>query len=120
MNYRNNAEKSLKRAQGELDSDSPTRVRYGALELRMALEGLIYDRASLYKEELSGKELNTWQPKQLLELLLELDPAADKNCSVSAGIEETPGKPSKDIRFLGTDRVLTLKEIKKYIRNKGI
>lgn len=119
MNYRNEARKATGRAKLELDSCDDHRLRYAALELRMALEDLIYERASLYKAELSGKKLSTWQPKKLLNLLLEIDPYADKSSSLSVGIEEKYGKPAKEMTSIGKDRVLGLGEIKKYYDRLG-
>ena len=119
MNYRNEARKALGRAKQELNSYDDLRLQYAALDLRMALESLIYERASLYKEELSGKKLSTWQPGKLLSLLLEVDPSADKSGNLSIGLEEEYGKPAKIMKPLGLERVLTLGEIKKYYDRIG-
>jgi hypothetical protein len=59
MNYRNEAKNALRRAKQEINNSDAYRLRYTALELRMALESLIYERAALYKEELSNKSLST-------------------------------------------------------------
>jgi hypothetical protein len=114
MDYRSEAKNSLRRAKHEIDKGDDERLKYAALELRMALESLIYKRASLYSEELSGKKLSTWQPKILLELLLKIDPNADKSTSVSYGIEEEQGKSAQTMTPLGNERVLSLAEIKRY------
>ncbi|MFZ2311855.1 MAG: hypothetical protein WAV82_04480 [Methylobacter sp.] len=119
MDYRNEARKVLERAKQELDSSDDHRLRYAALDLRMALESLIYERASLYKEELSGKKLSTWQPGKLLSLLLEVDPYVDKSGDLSFGLEEEYGKPAKMMKPLGRERVLSLGEIKKYYDRIG-
>lgn len=119
MDYRSEARKSLARAKLELDSSNEHRLRYAALELRMALEALIYEKAGQYKEELCDKKLSTWQPKVLLDLLLEIDPYADKSTSLAVGIEEEYGKPAKQMTLLGKDRVLGLGEIKKYYARLG-
>lgn len=119
MNYRNIARDALERAKLELDKSDDYRLRYSALELRMALESLIYERAGRYTEELSSKKLSTWQPHKLLSLLLEIDPYADKTSSISIGTQEEYGKPAKDMRFLGKARVLSLIEIKKYYDRLG-
>ncbi len=85
----------------------------------MSLEGLVYERATLYNKELSNKKLNTWQPRQLLGLLIEIDPYADKTSSISFGVEEEYGKPARVMQSLGTDRILSLGEIKKYYNRLG-
>ncbi len=119
MNYRNIARHAIENATIEIESGNKQRLRYAALELRMALEALIYEKAGLYKEELSNKKLSTWQPKKLLTLLLEIDPVADKSSSIAVGIEEEYGKPASKMTSLGKDRVIGLKEIKKYYDKLG-
>lgn len=111
MDYRHLARKSVERAKNELDKNIVHNLPYAALELRMALESIIYERAENYKEELSGKKLSTWQPRKLLMLILEIDPHVDQNSSISAGIEEEYGKPAKQMNFVGSERVLSLKEL---------
>jgi len=53
MNYRNDARNSLKRAKAELTQADDERLKYAALELRMTMEALTYDRALAYKDELA-------------------------------------------------------------------
>ena len=45
LNYRNLARTHLKSAEDELGTNSQQRLKYAALELRMAMEALTYDRA---------------------------------------------------------------------------
>lgn len=120
-NYREIARAALNRAKAELDSSDEFRLRYAALELRMALEALVYERAQLYSVELNNKKLNTWQPSKLLNLLLEVDPHADKSPTISIGKEPSKGVPAdyEDMIELGTDRKLSLKEIKQYYDSIG-
>ncbi len=49
VNFRNEARKALGRAKFELDTKQQDRLIYAALELRMAMEALAYDRAHAYK-----------------------------------------------------------------------
>lgn len=119
MDYRNSAKEAIERAKQELSAENDDRLRYAALELRMALECLIYEKAENYTEELSTEKLSTWQPRQLLGHILEIDPYADKTATISAGLEEEHGEPAKDMKAIGTDRVLSLKEIKKYYDRLG-
>jgi hypothetical protein len=42
------ARQALRRAQAEMSSSDPERLEYAALELRKAMEAVIYDRAQLY------------------------------------------------------------------------
>jgi len=119
MDYRTEAREALARAQQNLSKKDSSGVMYAALELRIALESLIYQRATLYSKELCGKKLSTWQPGKLLKLLLDIDPYADKSGSLSVGLEEEYGKPAPIMHSLGRERVLTLGEIKTYYDRLG-
>lgn len=119
MDYRNRARKSLEKAKAHFETGDEYDLIYVALDLRMSLECLIYEKAENYKGELPLKVLSTWQPRKLLTLLLEIDPDADKDFGLSIGIEEEYGKPSEDMKFLGTEKVLSLSNIKKYYDKLG-
>ncbi|MDC7696873.1 hypothetical protein [Vogesella indigofera] len=118
-NYRVGAISALDRARAALAHEEDCNLRYAALELRMALECLVYDRAKNYKEELSNKKLSTWQPRQLLNLLLEIDPFADQTCTIKIGVESEYSVPAKETIMRGTDRVISLKEIKENYDSLG-
>jgi len=49
-----------------------------------------------------------------MELLLEIDPNADKDSSLALGIEETPGVPASVMHSIGSEKVLNLKQLKKH------
>jgi len=117
--YRHLARNALDRAKNELSHNDIHRLRYAALELRMSLEAIIYERSSNYLDELPSQSFSVWQPRKLLKILLEIDPHADKSSTISIGIEEEYGKPAKEMTLLGTDRVLSLSEIKKYYDKLG-
>ena len=119
MNYRNSARDALKRAKDALDNGDDHYLKYASLELRMALEALIYERAGNYTEELPQKVLSIWQPNKLLKTSLEIDPYTDQSATIAVGIEEEYGKPSRNLKPLGKERVLSLKEIKKYYNRLG-
>ncbi|MBU1387824.1 MAG: hypothetical protein KKE62_06405 [Proteobacteria bacterium] len=119
MQYRNLAQQAFNRAKVELASKDPNRIKYCVLELRMAFEALIYQKATNYTEELSGKKLNTWQPAKLLDLLLEIDPYADQTSTLRFKVEGKDGQPDGEMKTLGTERPLKLKEIKKNYHKLG-
>lgn len=119
MNFRSEARNALNRAKKELSYNDDSRVKYAALELRMVLECLIYDISKSYREELSETDFNTWQPKKLLEILIEIDPAADQTSEWSIGKQDKKGELPTTMDRLGVDRRLTLKEIKKFYDRFG-
>lgn len=112
--YRGEARTLLERARRELDSGDDKRLRYAALELRLAMEAITYDRAHAYRTEIPPQEYETWQPRKVLQLLLEIDPNVDKDSIVRFGLEETPGEPPKEMRTLGSEKVLNLAALKKH------
>jgi hypothetical protein len=107
--YRHLARESLARAKEELAANKPDRLRYAALELRDAMEALTYDRALALKDEIPPEEYETWQPRQLMALLVDIDPTIGITSTVSIG-QEKDGKPAtrEEMKTLGTDHVLTL------------
>ena len=112
VNFRQRARDALARAKAEMDSTDSERLKYAALELRMAIEAVTYERAQSYSDELPPSAYQTWQPKKLMQELLEIEPRADKPSSIAYGIEDVPGEPAKKMTFLGGEQVFGLKAIK--------
>lgn len=114
MNYRNIARNHLESAEKELRSNDDLRLKYAALELRMTMEALTYDRALAYKDEFPPSGYDTWQPRKVMSLLLDIDPMADQDYSLSVGRQEQPGVPASEMTSLGADKVLNMKVLKKH------
>lgn len=119
INYRQLARTHLESAETEMNSKKDYRLKYAALELRMALEGIIYDRAKAYADEFPPEEYAIWQPQKVLATLLEIDPTADKERSLSVGIEEEHDADASKMEFLGTEKVYSLKNLKKHYHQLG-
>jgi hypothetical protein len=114
MDFRSEAKSALERARVELASNAPERLKYAALELRTGLEAITYDRMRMYKDDIPPEEYATWQPKKVMQLLLDIDPYADQGCVVHIGIEKEYGKPSDDMKYMGTEQVLSMSTLKKH------
>ena len=114
MDYRNLARRHLDFAEEHLAQNKNPSLKYAALELRMAMEAITYDRAAAYKEEFPPEEYDTWQPRKVMAVLLEIDPMADQDSSIAIGIEEHYGVPAPEMSSLGTEKVLSLKVLKKH------
>lgn len=112
LDFKQRARMSLERAKQLLAAVDPHSTRYAALELRMSLEALTYDRAQAYESDLPPKEYLTWQPSKLLQALMEIDPNADQSAKLFIGIEEVRDQPAKEFGFMGEENVLSLKTIK--------
>src|SRR5207253_6641895 len=112
INYRNDARRQLRRGEAEMESGDAERLKYAALELRMAMESLTYDRALAYKEEFPPAEYETWQPRKVMAVLLDIDPTADKDSSLAFGIEPSYGEKPDVMHSLGTEKVLSMSTLK--------
>lgn len=114
MNYRSIAREHLKAATEQLEKRVDSALKYAALELRMAMEAVTYDRAAAFKEEFPTEEYDTWQPKKVMAVLLEIEPMADKDGTIAFGLEEEYGVPAKQMTLLGTETVLNMAVLKKH------
>lgn len=112
--YRNIARGAIQKAKNLLITQDADQVRYAVLELRMAIEGLTYARVNAYKKDIPPSEYQTWQPKKILELLIEIEPMVDQRSTISFGMEESYGKPAEKMTMLGTEEIFNLKLIKKH------
>lgn len=114
MNYRGKARDHLKAASEQLETGSDSALKYAALELRMAMEAVTYDRALAFKEEFPTEEYDTWQPKKVMAVLFEIDPMIDKDSTIAFGSEKEYGVPAKKFTSLGTETVLNVGVLKKH------
>jgi len=108
------ANQALTAARAELDSNDDARLPYAALHLRMAMEALIYERSHTLRELLPPEQIEAWQPRKVLNALLEVEPGADQGAMLWMGIEDTPGVESQNMQFMGGEHVLSRKTIKQY------
>ena len=114
VNYRNLSRTHLNSAENELATKTDHRLKYAVLELRMAMEALTYDRALAYKDEFPPSEYETWQPRKVMSVLLEIDPTADKDSSLAIGLEEQYGVPASKMDSLGSEKVLGMSTLRKH------
>lgn len=112
--FRSMAASCLARAKSELASNSDRRLRYAALELRMAIEGVTYDRAYAYEGDFPASSWGQWQPKKFMDALLQLNPNAASSISLKAVIELADGSPDmSSAPSYAFESVLSMAEIKK-------
>ena len=106
------ARAALKAAKAKLSTNVEDDVLDAALRLRMAMEALTYERAMVYAEDLGPDQMKIWQPKQLMNRMLEVDPQADQDATFSVGLEPSYGETPEIMTLLGTDKVLKLSTLK--------
>lgn len=109
FNYRNSARTHAANARNFLDAElSLESVRYAALELRMALESLVYERATKYLGELHGASYKSWQPAKVFAEMLEVDPDVPQGtATISFGLEERYGEPAKPTHAMVENSIST-------------
>ncbi len=78
------------------------------------MEALTYDRALAYKDEFPPSEYETWQPRKLMAVLLDINPMADKDSSLRFGVEEEHGVPTPAMTSLGSEKVLNMATLRKH------
>ena len=81
----------IEKAKLLLENQSVDNLRYASLQLRMGIENLFYELIPLYADELPADIATTkWQPKAILDEILECDPLAENDAKIAFG--STPGQ----------------------------
>lgn len=108
------------RAQVLLAEATPERLRYAALELRLCMEALTYEKLRAFSNIVPEEVLRTtWQPPQAVKALLEFEPSADQTFVLYAGREKEDGKPVKEMKYVGTHSSLRLRWLRKHYNKLG-
>lgn len=109
----------MARAQALLNDATPESVRYGALELRLRIEALTYEKLRAFSNMVPEEILKTWQPPQAVKTLLEFEPHADQTFTLYMGLEKECGKPAKEMKYVGTHSSLRLGWLRKHYNKLG-
>lgn len=109
----------MARAQTLLTSPTPENLRYAALELRLCIEALTYEKLRSFSSLVPEEILKTWQPPQAVKALLEFEPLADQTFTIFAGVEEEYGKPASTMQFVGKHTSLRLNWLRKHYHKLG-
>ena len=112
--FRNLARTHLSKAEVLLASGDDDDLELAALKLRKCMEALTYERSKIYADDLGPKTMKTWQPRKLMERMLEVDPYADQSATIRLGEEPSPGERPKVMREMGIDHVLDMRTLKKH------
>lgn len=76
------------------EQDTDQSLTYAALECRLTLEYLCYERFKLYFSYLSESDLKNWQPKHIVKQISdEIDGNVSKKSSISVSAENIDGRP---------------------------
>lgn len=103
-----------------LEQDTEQSLTYAALECRLTLEYLCYERFKLYFSYLSENDLKNWQPKHIIKKIAEeIDENISSKLSISISADKVDGRlPETKEEFesikytaLGTQSELKLNKI---------
>lgn len=109
----------FERATALLSHSHNSELSYAALELRLCLEAVLYDKLEFYAALVPGQVLQKWQPAHALKMLLQFEPHADENCQISIGKETAPGEPATSMRVLGEYKTFSLAWLEKNYNKLG-
>jgi len=114
VDYRGLAEKHIQSADDHIKKNDTAYLRYAALELRLAMEIITYERVIAYKKDFPIEGYEKWQPRHLMKELIKIDPQTDQNSALYIGEEEIYGQGSNDMSFIGEENVLGIDLLKKH------
>jgi predicted RNA-binding Zn-ribbon protein involved in translation (DUF1610 family) len=118
---------ALDRARALIADPSPEHLRYAALDLRMVMEMVTYDKLLAASDQLPPEVVRTWQPPQAIKALLEFQELADQSFSMSVADLPADGSvPSTAEAFeeldwlpVGEHHALTLAWLRKNYNKVG-
>lgn len=105
-----------------ISSDKEHELYYACLELRYALEKVVYQKLKLRLEKITIEEIAAWQPKKALDRLMELvDEHLKQDTSLSMAREKELGVVADDAVFMhvGTTKGVDPKQIGKHWQKLG-
>lgn len=104
-----------------LDENTPESVTYAALECRLAIEYLCYDRLKMALDLVSYADVNSWQPGKVMravETLANEDAASSVTLRIAREPERPPGqelsleeRQQLDYHTLGTQSSIDVRKI---------
>src|SRR5262245_26840766 len=87
------ARECVTRAKDFLAKGDEPSARYACLELRFAIEYIIYDLLQKYRDDLPYDAVKKWHPRDILNDMLGVDPEADCTVELRVGSASTPNVP---------------------------
>ena len=78
-------------------------LRHVALELRLCLEAVVYEKLWAHRKRLPLAVARKWQPPQAFKAFIQVEPDGGRSKSVSIALEQEPGVPAGPARHVGTD-----------------
>jgi hypothetical protein len=109
----------VRNAKRLLQQNDEDYFRYAALELRLAIEAIAYEKLRLYAPRLPGSVLDKWQPPQAFRALEEYEPRSIHSFRLRIAKEIEPGVPGPEWHELGEHRSFDLRWLRKTYNKLG-
>jgi len=104
----------VERARALMRSGGKSDLTHSALETRMAIEELFYALIPQYRDELPSDILKRWQPRQIIDALLECNPMVEQYQQIRIG-----GQDGTKPIFVGDHTPATRELLRKYYHKLG-
>jgi hypothetical protein len=104
----------VERARALMQTGERSDMTHCALETRMAIEELFYALIPQYRDELPSDILKRWQPKQIIDALLECNPMVEQYQQIRIG-----GDGGAAPLFVGDHTPATRELLRKYYHKLG-
>ncbi|WP_122665085.1 hypothetical protein [Pseudomonas viridiflava] len=108
----------LNRAKSLLEKPDEPSMRYAALELRFAMETVVYRQLQQYGEVIPGSLTRMWKPDQILKLLISFDPTAGQGGELSFATNG-PDELPQDFKPIGETKAIPWKEFRGFYNKLG-
>jgi hypothetical protein len=99
-----------------LEAGDVRSLRYAALEMRMAIEQLFYALLPHYRDELPDDIVKQWQPRQIIDALIDCNPFIESHQQITIG---PSGGGGGEPIFKGTYKPVTRKLLRQYYHRLG-
>ena len=109
---------NLERAKSLLEQPDEPSLRYAALELRFAMETVVYRQLQEYDDVIPGSLMGKWKPDQILKLLISFDPLSNQGGEIAFAIQG-PEQIPKDFQPLGQTKAIPWKEFRSHYNKLG-
>lgn len=109
----------LARANQLLSDPTPENLLYAALQLRLCMESLTYEKLRTYSNIVPASILEKWQPPQAVRALLAFEPNADQSFTLRIGRQDKLGEPAKEMKVIGEHKSLRLNWLRKHYHKLG-
>ena len=91
----------LERAHRLLSTEDDNSFRYACLELRFCIEAIVYEKLETYSEYIPAKVFTKWQPNHALKILMQFEPEADQDFTLTVYPESESGIPTNNKIYIG-------------------